>query len=93
MAIFRGQLELALDCLRDHVDHKCPQIPYATISLVAAAISYFSEPLDVIPDFLPRIGNLDDAAVMGMACELGGAGLQRYCDFTGRDAAALLNSQ
>jgi uncharacterized membrane protein YkvA (DUF1232 family) len=84
------QLSLALDCLRDHVDGACPQIPYYTISLLAAAVSYFADELDVIPDFLPRVGRLDDAVVMAMAYELGRDGLRRYCAWKGRDAHTVL---
>jgi len=84
------QLSVALDCLRDHADGACPQIPYYTISLLAAAVSYFADELDVIPDFLPRVGHLDDAVVMAMAYELGRDGLRRYCAWKGRDAHELL---
>jgi uncharacterized membrane protein YkvA (DUF1232 family) len=86
------QLSLALDCLRDHVDGACPQIPYYTITLLAAAVSYFADELDVIPDFLPRVGQLDDAVVMAMAYELGRDGLRRYCAWKGLDANSLLRA-
>jgi uncharacterized membrane protein YkvA (DUF1232 family) len=86
------QLALALDCLRDHVDGTCPQIPYYTITLLAAAVSYFADELDVIPDFLPRVGRLDDAVVMAMAYELASDGLRRYCAWKGRDANLLLRA-
>lgn len=90
LPLLHDQLNLALDCLRDHVDGVCPQIPYYTISLLAAAVSYFADELDVIPDFLPDVGRLDDGAVMAMACRLGEEGLRRYCDWRGRDCSALL---
>jgi uncharacterized membrane protein YkvA (DUF1232 family) len=88
--LLREQVTLALDCLHDHVAGTCPQIPYYTITLLAAAVSYFADELDVIPDFLPRIGRLDDAVVMAMAYELGREGLQRYCAWKGRDPQRLL---
>ncbi|HVO22677.1 MAG TPA: YkvA family protein [Candidatus Margulisiibacteriota bacterium] len=90
LQLLAEQLALALDCLRDHVDGACPQIPYYTISLLAAAVSYFADELDVIPDFLPHIGQLDDAVVMAMAYELGHDGLRRYCAWKGRDAHRVL---
>ena len=86
------QLALALDCLHDHVKGACPQIPYYTITLLAAAVSYFADELDVIPDFLPRVGRLDDAVVMAMAYELGRDGLQRYCAWKGRDVSVVLGT-
>jgi uncharacterized membrane protein YkvA (DUF1232 family) len=90
LPVLAEQLSVALDCLRDHVEGACPQIPYYTISLLAAAVSYFADELDVIPDFLPRVGHLDDAVVMAMAYELGRDGLRRYCAWKGRDAPTLL---
>lgn len=90
LALLREQMALALECLRDHVAGRCPQIPYSTISLLAAAVLYFADELDLVPDFLPRIGRLDDGAVMAMAFQLGAEGVRRYCTATGRDAGAVL---
>ena len=91
LAPLRRQIELALDCLHDHVTGACPQIPYYTIGLLAAGVYYFADKLDVVPDFLPRIGRLDDAAVMAMACQLSADGLRRYCDWKGRNADEVLS--
>ena len=77
--ILRAQLDLALSCLGDHVAGACPQIPFYTISLLAAGVAYLAEKLDLIPDFLPRGGTLDDALVMALACQLADDGLRRYC--------------
>jgi uncharacterized membrane protein YkvA (DUF1232 family) len=90
LALFQKQMALALDCVRDHVDGECPQIPYYSVSLIGAAVLYFADELDAIPDFLPDIGHLDDAVVVAMACELGADGLHRYCDFKGINAEGLL---
>lgn len=87
--LFRAQLDLALDCLADHISGTCPQIPYSTIELLAGAVCYFSDELDVIPDFLPNIGQLDDAVVLAMAFHLGEPGLRRYCDWKGIDLEPL----
>ena len=65
----RPQLELALLCLKDHAAGRCPQIPYYSISLLAAGVAYLADQLDFIPDFLPRLGMIDDALVMEVACE------------------------
>jgi uncharacterized membrane protein YkvA (DUF1232 family) len=85
LPLFRAQLDLAIDCLRDHFEGRCPQIPYRTISIITAAVLYFTDDHDIIPDFLPHMGRLDDAAIMAMAFKLAQPGLERYCAFTGRE--------
>jgi uncharacterized membrane protein YkvA (DUF1232 family) len=93
LSLFRKQLDLAFGLLRDHADGACPQIPYYTITLIAAAVYYFAAELDVIPDFLPRVGPLDDAAVMAMACRLADAGLRRYATWKGLATDSVLDSR
>ncbi|MGH7788359.1 MAG: YkvA family protein [Candidatus Binatia bacterium] len=75
------QLELAARLLDDHASELCPQIPYHTVSLLAVAMLYYMDPLDVIPDWLPGVGRSDDALVFELAFELGRAGIERYCAF------------
>lgn len=41
------------------------RIPVKSIVMIVAAALYFINPLDLIPDFLPVIGYVDDAAVVG----------------------------
>ena len=40
-------------------------VPWKTIVLSLATIIYFLNPFDVAPDFIPGIGYLDDAVVLG----------------------------
>lgn len=40
------------------------EVPYRTIILAIAAITYFVWPLDAIPDVTPIIGYVDDAGVI-----------------------------
>jgi len=40
-------------------------MPWKTIVWALAAVVYFMNPLDMVPDFIPGIGYLDDAVVLG----------------------------
>jgi uncharacterized membrane protein YkvA (DUF1232 family) len=91
LALLRRQLDFALLVLRDHQDGACPQIPYATISLLTAGVCYFADEMDVIPDFLPGVGRLDDAVVMAMAFEMAADGIRRYCTWKGQPTAPLFD--
>lgn len=89
----RVQVDFALDFLRDHIDGECPQVPYSTVSLLTAGICYFADEMDVIPDFLPGVGRLDDAAVMQMAFEMAEDGIRRYCTAKGRPVEHLFRAR
>ena len=40
-------------------------VPWKTIVLSLATIIYFLNPFDIAPDFIPGVGYLDDAVVLG----------------------------
>jgi uncharacterized membrane protein YkvA (DUF1232 family) len=42
------------------------QVPWQTIAIAMGAIIYFVNPFDAIPDFIPGVGYLDDALVIGV---------------------------
>jgi len=75
----RARVALAL--LSDHVAGACPQIPYSTVALLAAALLYYLAPMDVIPDFIPVVGTADDTLVLDIAWRLAAPGIQRYLDW------------
>jgi uncharacterized membrane protein YkvA (DUF1232 family) len=79
---------VALHLLADHAHGACPQIPYQTVSMLAAALFYYLEPMDVVPDFIPRAGTADDALVLEIAWRLCNAGVQRYIDWKGLTPAS-----
>ncbi|MBT3198896.1 MAG: DUF1232 domain-containing protein [Phycisphaerales bacterium] len=41
-------------------------VPWKTIAIALGAIIYFVNPFDAIPDFIPGVGYLDDALVVGV---------------------------
>ena len=74
------RIAVATDLMRDFAAGACPQIPLYTVSVVAVALLYVLQDIDVIPDFLPE-GFDDDDLMVEVAFELGRPGLQRYCDW------------
>jgi uncharacterized membrane protein YkvA (DUF1232 family) len=50
--------------LRAYINREYKDIPWSSIVLVVVAIIYFVSIVDLIPDFLPGAGFIDDAAVV-----------------------------
>jgi len=46
-------------CLMKH-----PKTPRISRILLGAAIAYFLSPIDIIPDFIPVLGHLDDVLIV-----------------------------
>src|SRR3954463_12039252 len=54
---------LLVELLRD------PRVPIRSKAVIAGAAAYMMSPIDLIPDFLPVIGRIDDAAVLVLAVD------------------------
>jgi uncharacterized membrane protein YkvA (DUF1232 family) len=82
---FAKQVRLATDLLNDVSSGKYRQVPWATVGSLAMAVAYFVMPLDVIPDYIPFSGFVDDAAVMSMVFRAAEQDLRHYLDWRGSD--------
>lgn len=60
-----AELPILLRLARAWASGEYRRIPVKAIVMILAAALYFVNPLDLIPDFLPVIGYVDDAAVVG----------------------------
>ncbi len=55
---------LLIGMVKDYWARKYRQIPFGTVAAAAFTLIYVLNPLDLIPDVLPVIGQVDDAAVV-----------------------------
>lgn len=83
-------VDLAMRLVVDHAEGQCPQIPYYTVSLLAVALLYLLDPVDVIPDWIAGAGSADDAVIFELAFEMGRPGIERYCTWKGISTDGLL---
>jgi len=74
-----GQLLIAI--VKDYWSGAYRQVPYGVIASIVFTLIYVLNPFDLIPDFLPLIGQLDDVAVMGACLMLVERDLHKYKDW------------
>lgn len=58
-----------------------PNVPWFTIATIAVALLYIFNPLDLIPDFIPGIGYIDDLAVLSIGLGWVETDLHKYLDW------------
>jgi uncharacterized membrane protein YkvA (DUF1232 family) len=80
------QARLLYAMLRDAVAGRF-KVPWVTVSAATAALLYFISPIDLLPDFIPGVGLIDDALVIAMAISLARMDLKRYLVENSLDAA------
>jgi len=59
-------LPLLVRLLRAWKNGRYPGLSLRTLASIAAALLYVLSPVDLVPDFIPGVGLLDDMAVLGL---------------------------
>lgn len=83
---FFRQIKLGYEMLKDYRSKKYTEIPWKTIALITAALLYFLNPMDFIPDFMGFIGFTDDAIVLSVVFNSLRKDLIKYCSWKGYNA-------
>jgi uncharacterized membrane protein YkvA (DUF1232 family) len=60
------QLQLFFSIIRDYYTGDYKEIPINALVAIVASLLYLLSPIDLIPDFIPLLGFIDDIAVIGL---------------------------
>jgi uncharacterized membrane protein YkvA (DUF1232 family) len=58
------KVKLFLRMIRAYIQGEYREVPVKTMLIILAGILYFLNPFDLIPDFVPGIGYLDDISIL-----------------------------
>ena len=62
--ILLDNIRTAYDMISDSVTGKYKGVPKSTLAFLAGGLAYLALPIDLVPDFIPAAGWMDDAAVL-----------------------------
>lgn len=65
-----GDVKLLISLVKDYWSGEYRSIPWWAMSAVVFTLLYVVSPVDLIPDFIPVIGYMDDAAVLSVCLVL-----------------------
>ncbi|UCD39042.1 MAG: DUF1232 domain-containing protein [Fidelibacterota bacterium] len=75
---FAAKVDTLFALLKDYVNGRYLEVPYWVVGATAVALLYVFLPGDAIPDFIPLIGYIDDAAVMASCLAMIDTELESY---------------
>jgi len=75
---FINDVRLLISMIKDWFSGTYKNLPVWVIGSVVFALLYVLSPIDLIPDFIPVIGLLDDAVVLGLCLALAEKDIQKY---------------
>jgi uncharacterized membrane protein YkvA (DUF1232 family) len=64
--------------LKDYYQGNYKAVPWYIISSIGATLLYVLTPIDSIPDFIPFVGYIDDAAVLSICLKLVHTEVEKY---------------
>ena len=80
-----GRVRLMVMMVTDYKDGTYRKIPAFSIWMIVFALVYVVGPFDLIPEFIPGMGWLDDAFVVGLVFGAVSHDLKKYCKATDLD--------
>ena len=78
LAKFIDDIRTFLELVRDYFSGKYTEVPFGTIAGIVFALLYVLSPFDFVPDILPIVGLLDDAAMVGVCLAFVGTDVDQY---------------
>ena len=73
-----ANVPVMVSLVRSYIKKEYTDIPIGTIIAIISAVVYIVSPVDIIPDFIPGMGYLDDAAVVVACLKLVGGDVEEY---------------
>jgi uncharacterized membrane protein YkvA (DUF1232 family) len=78
---FIEDAKLLIAMAKDYWKKNYRQVPFGVIGAIAFTLIYVLNPFDLVPDVLPIIGEIDDAAVFAACLMLIESDLRKYKDW------------
>lgn len=85
---YTNDLLLLMSLVKDYYQGNYRNIPYKTISAAVVGLLYVINPIDLIPDFIPFVGQIDDALVLKFCLKLMEKDLLKYKTWKDKQAAS-----
>lgn len=73
--------KIMLGMLKDYKNREYKNVPWFTLAAISFSLLYVLNPFDIVPDFIPGIGYLDDLTVFTYSLKFIETDLHKYLDW------------
>jgi uncharacterized membrane protein YkvA (DUF1232 family) len=87
LAAVLGDIRMLVSMVRDYASRSYRHIPFWIIGASVIGLLYILNPMDAVPDFIPFLGFVDDAFVIGLCLNLVRKDLRKYAAWKGSESA------
>jgi len=67
--------------IKDYWNGEYREVPWGIIASIVVALIYILIPIDLIPDFIPGAGYIDDLGLLGFVWKLISSDVEKYCQW------------
>ena len=76
-----GEIQCMYSLLKDYWSGEYREVSWGVIASIVATLAYVFSPVDLIPDLIPVVGLIDDAAMVALTLKLLSNDLDKYKAF------------
>ena len=78
-------LRLLIPLIKDYWKGTYRDVPVKSIIIFVVALAYIISPIDLIPDYIPGLGQIDDAVILGISLYFLEKDLRKYKEWKDRN--------
>lgn len=71
-------IKLLINLLKDWISKDYREVPMGTVVSLLAGVIYFVNPFEIMPDYIPLIGYIDDAFLLSLIIRQFNRDMQKY---------------
>jgi len=79
-----AKIKFLLMMLKDYWNGEYREVPWGIIASIVVVLIYILSPIDLIPDFIPGAGYIDDVGLLGFVWKFISYDVEKYCQWKRR---------